>query len=111
MAAEHENPNSSNLPAESSAFVTDDELMIDNTSPIPLAIPPSILAVPPNALILTVPSRPSVPFPIRPPGVQSGEMRTSDSDSDQNQLRPTGTILVSTGGYEVSEAIQRTQVS
>jgi U4/U6 small nuclear ribonucleoprotein PRP4 len=49
MAAEHENPNSSNLPAESSAFVTDDELMIDNTSPIPLAIPPSIPAVPPNA--------------------------------------------------------------
>ncbi|KAJ6864350.1 hypothetical protein NC651_035027 [Populus alba x Populus x berolinensis] len=56
-------------------------LMIDNTSPIPLAIPPSIPAAPPTALILTVPPRPLVPFPIRPPGVQSGEMRTSDSDS------------------------------
>jgi len=60
--------------------------MIDNTSPIPLAIPPSIPAVPPNALILTVPPRPLVPFPIRPPGVQSGEMRTSNSDSDQNHV-------------------------
>ncbi|CAK7342686.1 unnamed protein product [Dovyalis caffra] len=113
MAAEEENPTSSNLPDESSAVVPDDEPMIDNSSPIPPIIPPvppsSIPAVPPIAPIPTVPPRPLAPLPIRPPvirppGVQNGEMRTSDSDSDQEESSPTGTTMGSTGGYEVSEA-------
>ncbi|KAB5551745.1 hypothetical protein DKX38_009056 [Salix brachista] len=114
MAAEEENPALSNLPEESS--VPDDELMIDNSSPIqptlpiiPPVIPSSIPVLPPIAPIPIVPPRPLAPLPIRPPairppGVQNGEMRTSDSDSDQEELSPTGTTPGSTGGYEISEA-------
>ena len=116
MAAEEENPALSNLPEESSAVVPDDELMIDNSSPIqptppiiPPVIPSSIPVLPSIAPIPIVPPRPLAPLPIRPPatrppGVQNGEMRTSDSDSDQEELSPTGTTPGSTGGYEISEA-------
>uniref|UniRef100_A0A6N2LVC9 Pre-mRNA processing factor 4 (PRP4)-like domain-containing protein n=1 Tax=Salix viminalis TaxID=40686 RepID=A0A6N2LVC9_SALVM len=103
MASEEENPALSNLPEESSAVVPDDELMIDNSSPIqptlpiiPPVIPSSIPVLPPIAPIPIVPPRPLAPLPIRPPairppGVQNGEMRTSDSDSDEEELSPTGT--------------------
>ncbi|KAJ6912649.1 transducin family protein [Populus alba x Populus x berolinensis] len=116
MAAEEENPALSNLPEESSAVVPDDELMIDSSSPIqptppiiPPVIPSSIPVLPSIAPIPIVPPRPLAPLPIRPPatrppGVQNGEMRTSDSDSDQEELSPTGTTPGSTGGYEISEA-------
>ncbi|KAF9679591.1 hypothetical protein SADUNF_Sadunf06G0030700 [Salix dunnii] len=115
MAAEEENPALSNLPEESPAVVLDNELMIDNSSPIqptlPIispVIPSSIPVLPPIAPIPIVPPRPLAPLPrppaIRPPGVQNGEMRTSDSDSDQEELSSTGTTPGSTGGYEISEA-------
>ncbi|KAJ6921780.1 transducin family protein [Populus alba x Populus x berolinensis] len=116
MAAEEENPALSNFSEESSAVVPDDELMIDNSSPIqptppiiPPVIPSSIPVLPSIAPIPIVPPRPLAPLPIRPPatrppGVQNGEMRTSDSDSDQEELSPTGTTPGSTGGYEISEA-------
>ncbi|KAJ6304195.1 hypothetical protein OIU77_017963 [Salix suchowensis] len=40
------------------------------------------------------------------PGLQSGEMRTSDLDSDQKEIPSTGTTPGSTRGYEASKTLK-----
>lgn len=69
-------------------------------------IPPSI--VPAIAPIPTPIIRPLAPLPSRPPlfrphVTQNGEMRTSDSDSEHDELAPSRTAPGSTAEYEVSE--------
>ncbi|KAK1554257.1 hypothetical protein Q3G72_009800 [Acer saccharum] len=114
MEVEEENPASTSL-AESSAEVRDSQTLIsaaETTPPLPIqsiipvippivptAIPPAI--VPPIAPIPTIPPQLAT-LPVRSPVFkppQNGELRTCDSDSDQDELGTWAT----TGVYEISE--------
>ncbi|KAK1567371.1 hypothetical protein Q3G72_011372 [Acer saccharum] len=114
MEVEEENPASTSL-AESSAEVRDSQTLISaaETAPplpvqsiipvippiVPTAIPPAI--VPPIAPIPTIPPQLAT-LPVRSPVFkppQNGELRTCDSDSDQDE---SGT-WATTGVYEISE--------
>ncbi|XP_044506489.1 U4/U6 small nuclear ribonucleoprotein PRP4-like protein [Mangifera indica] len=120
MEADEGNPASTSV-LESSAVVSDNQTLmpIVETIPalpvqpiippvVPAAIPPVI--VPSIAPILTIPPpqvpAPLAPLPVRPPifkptvPPQNGEVRTSDSDSDRDDLDST---RATTGEYEISE--------
>lgn len=117
MAAEEEQNASSALPAETTFPVTDSQPLVDTTAPsqpiqttIPPVVPPPIPVVPSIAPIptISIPSipRPLAPLPIRPPVLkpptsQNGELRMSESDSDQDVSSPTGTNAAAE--YEISE--------
>lgn len=123
MAAEEEN-NPSPTPMESSSPIPDDQTIvsaINNTSPlqpiqpiIPPVIPPAVVPpiVPTIAPIPAVPTppllRPLAPIPVRPPVLRqpplppNGEVRTSDSDSDDDS-GPGRSAPGSTAEYEISE--------
>ncbi|KAK4837161.1 hypothetical protein QYF36_003268 [Acer negundo] len=108
MEVEEENPPSTSL-AESSAEVPDSQTLISDSETIippivPTAIPSAI--VPPIAPIPTIPPpqvpAPLAPLPVRTPVFkppQNGEVRTSDSDSEEDDLGTRAT----TGGYEISD--------
>lgn len=124
MAAEEETP-ASTSPAESSATVADGQTLMDTVEAtpaqpvqpiIPPVIPPIMPAaipsavVPPIAPIPTIPP-PQVPaslapLPVRPPvfkppvAPQNGEVKTSDSESDRDDV---GSTQATTGEYEISE--------
>lgn len=120
MEADEGNPASTSV-LESSAVVSDNQTLmpIVETIPalpvqpiippvVPAAIPPVI--VPSIAPIPTIPPpqvpAPLAPLPVRPPifkptvPPQNGEVRTSDSDSDRDDLDST---RATTGEYEISE--------
>ncbi|CAN1133676.1 U4/U6 small nuclear ribonucleoprotein PRP4-like protein [Linum perenne] len=112
MTAEEENPPSSTLPAESSASVPEDHIMVDAipVQPIiPPVMPPAAPFVPTMAPLPTITPpipRPLAPLPIRPPVLkppapQDGEAGTSDSDSEEDDSSLAGTGLAV--GYEISE--------
>lgn len=118
MEVDEENPTSTS-PAEASDLVPESEAAVSVVNIMPvqqiqLLVPPVVVpsVVPLIAPIPTVPPppvlRPLAPLPVRPPVLkppvlQNGEVRASDSDSDQDDLGPTGTATGSTGEYEVSE--------
>ncbi|TXG70409.1 hypothetical protein EZV62_005344 [Acer yangbiense] len=104
MEVEEENPPSTSL-AESSAEVPDSQTLISASETIIPPIVPTAI-VPPIAPIPTIPPpqvpAPLAPLPVRTPVFkppQNGEVRTSDSDSDEDDSGTRAT----TGGYEISE--------
>ncbi|KAL0540418.1 hypothetical protein IC582_024655 [Cucumis melo] len=72
------------------------------TSVIPPSIVPAIAPIPPPIIrpLAPLPSRPPL---FRPPVTQNGELRTSDSDSEHDELAPARTAPGSTAEYEISE--------
>ncbi|XP_052179956.1 U4/U6 small nuclear ribonucleoprotein PRP4-like protein [Diospyros lotus] len=101
--------------AEPTAQMTDDQTSVSAIEPVPVQpiIPPIIAPslVPPIAPIPSIPPsipRPLAPLPVRPPvlkppQVQNGDVKVSDSDSDRDDSGPSRTTAGSAAEYEVSE--------
>ncbi|KAJ4835758.1 hypothetical protein Tsubulata_015933, partial [Turnera subulata] len=123
MAAEEEHnasSSSSTLPPETTTPASADAQSLMDATPTVQLIPPLIPPIMPPPLVppiapiptITAPSvpRPLAPLPIRPPVLRpppptsqnGGEMRTSDSDSDQDDAGPSGTTSAA-AEYEISE--------
>ncbi|KAK4580784.1 hypothetical protein RGQ29_024436 [Quercus rubra] len=114
MEVDEENP-ASTSPTEASDLGPDSQTLVSSVHATPLQpiqpiVPPVVVPpIAPIPSILPPPViRPLAPLPVRPPVLrppisQNGEVRESDSDSDNEDSGPTRTAPGTTGEYEISE--------